>query len=193
MPASRVIKLPANISDRLAAGMMVRGMTARTSSARRIGLNREAGFSFMRRPAASEPFCASGPSSWVRRSLARSAATRKLRVRSGTDATTSSISSEGELSDEVKALTNGEGVNAVYDSIGRATFEQSAQSLRRRGVLISFGEASGEPDPIPPRRLGQLGSLYLTHPSVPEYTATRDELLTTATNCSRWSARENPC
>jgi len=47
-------------------------------------------------------------------------------------------------------------------------------------VLISFGEASGDPDPVSPRRLGQLGSLYLTHPSLPDYTATRDELLTTA-------------
>ena len=80
----------------------------------------------------------------------------------------------------MKELTKGEGVDAVYDSIGRATFERSARSLRRRGVLISFGEASGDPDPVPPRRLGQLGSLYLTHPSLPDYTATRDELLTAA-------------
>ena len=88
--------------------------------------------------------------------------------------------SEGDFSDAVKELTKGEGVDAVYDSIGRATFERSARSLRRRGVLISFGEASGDPDPVPPRRLGQLGSLYLTHPSLPDYTATRDELLTAA-------------
>ena len=87
---------------------------------------------------------------------------------------------EGDFSSEVKQLTNGEGVDAVYDSVGRSTFEQSARSLRRRGFLISFGEASGDPDPVPPRRLGQLGSIYLTHPSLPDYTATRDELLTTA-------------
>jgi NADPH2:quinone reductase len=46
--------------------------------------------------------------------------------------------------------------------------------------MASFGEASGDPEPMPPRRLGQLGSIYLTHPSLPDYTATRAELLETA-------------
>jgi NADPH2:quinone reductase len=46
--------------------------------------------------------------------------------------------------------------------------------------MASFGEASGDPDPMPPRRLGALGSIYLTHPSVSNYTVTRDELLTAA-------------
>src|SRR6266702_60924 len=52
--------------------------------------------------------------------------------------------------------------------------------LRPRGMLVSFGEASGDPEPIAPRRLGQLGSIYLTHPSLPDYTATRAALLATA-------------
>ena len=51
---------------------------------------------------------------------------------------------------------------------------------RTCGMLVSFGEASGDPEPLPPRRLGQLGSIYLTHPSLPDYTATRETLLTTA-------------
>jgi NADPH2:quinone reductase len=46
--------------------------------------------------------------------------------------------------------------------------------------MASFGEASGDPDPMPPRRLGALGSIYLTHPSISNYTVTREELLTTA-------------
>ena len=77
-------------------------------------------------------------------------------------------------------ITNGEGVPVVYDSVGKTTFEGSLRCLRRRGVLASFGEASGDPDPMPPRRLGQLGSIYLTHPSLSNYTATRAELLETA-------------
>jgi NADPH2:quinone reductase len=100
---------------------------------------------------------------------------------------------EGDFSNEVKQLTKGEGVDAVYDSVGRSTFEQSARSLRRRGCLISFGEASGDPDPVPPRRLGQLGSLYLTHPSLPDYTATRDELLTTANELFEMAASGKIC
>src|SRR5215217_7197840 len=77
-------------------------------------------------------------------------------------------------------LTGVEGVAVVYDSVGKDTFKDSMRCLRRRGVWASFGEASGGPDPIPPRRLGQLGSIYLTHPSLPDYTATREQLLATA-------------
>src|SRR4029077_7156567 len=68
----------------------------------------------------------------------------------------------------------------VYDSVGKATFEDSLRCLRRRGVMASFGEASGDPDPMPPRRRGALGSIYLTHPSVSNYTVTRDELTAAA-------------
>ena len=56
------------------------------------------------------------------------------------------------------------------------------RSLRRRGVLASYGEASGDPEPVPPRKLGHLGSIYLTHPSLPDYTATRADLLNTASD-----------
>jgi NADPH:quinone reductase len=85
-----------------------------------------------------------------------------------------------DIVERVRALTGGEGVPVVYDSIGKATFEDSLRCLRRRGILASFGEASGDPDPVPPRRLGQLGSLYVTHPSLGDYTATREALLETA-------------
>jgi threonine dehydrogenase-like Zn-dependent dehydrogenase len=54
----------------------------------------------------------------------------------------------------VRDITGGEGVPVVYDSVGKATFEGSLKCLRRRGVMASFGEASGDPDPMPPRRLG---------------------------------------
>jgi NADPH2:quinone reductase len=84
------------------------------------------------------------------------------------------------LVERVRGITSGEGVAVVYDSVGKDTFEDSLRCLRRRGVLASFGEASGDPAPIPPRRLGQLGSIYLTHPSLPDYTATRADLLKTA-------------
>src|SRR5205085_12328368 len=80
----------------------------------------------------------------------------------------------------VHEITNGEGVPVVYDSVGKTTFEDSLRCLRRLGVMASFGEASGDPDPIPPRRLGALGSIYLTHPSLTNYIVTRDELLAAA-------------
>ena len=80
----------------------------------------------------------------------------------------------------VRALTGGAGVPVVYDSIGKATFEGSLACLARRGLLASFGEASGDPDPLAPRRLGALGSVFLTHPSLGDYTATRADLLASA-------------
>src|SRR5207248_1609067 len=81
-----------------------------------------------------------------------------------------------DFAERVRAITAGEGVPVVYDSVGKATFEGSLRCLRRRGVMASLGEASGDPDPMPPRRLGALGSIYLTHPSVSNYTVTRAEL-----------------
>jgi NADPH2:quinone reductase len=90
------------------------------------------------------------------------------------------VYSKENFVERVRAITGGEGVAVVYDSVGKDTFEGSLSCLRRRGVLASFGEASGDPDPVAPRRLGQLGSINLTHPSLPDYTATRDDLLATA-------------
>lgn len=76
----------------------------------------------------------------------------------------------------VKELTKGEGAHVVYDSVGATTFDGSLQALRPRGMLVSFGQASG---PIPPfelSRLGGGGSLYLTRPSLFHYIATPEEL-----------------
>jgi NADPH:quinone reductase len=180
VPAARAIKLPATISDRQAAGMMVRGMTARylvretyrVGPESRILVHAAAG-------GVGTILC-----QWAKRLgatvIGAVGSDSKIAVALGNGCDHVINYSEGDFSDAVKELTKGEGVDAVYDSIGRATFERSARSLRRRGVLISFGEASGDPDPLPPRRLGQLGSLYLTHPSLPDYTATRYELLTAA-------------
>ena len=80
----------------------------------------------------------------------------------------------------VKEITRGEGLPVVYNSIGKATFEGSMKCLRRRGHMCSFGEASGHPDPMPPRRLSELGSIYLSHPSISNFVATRSELLAAA-------------
>ena len=82
----------------------------------------------------------------------------------------------------MREITGGEGVPVVYHSVGKSTFEGSLRCLRRRGTMASFGEASGDPDPVPPRRLGQLGSIYLTHPSLSNYTTTRGELLAAASD-----------
>jgi NADPH2:quinone reductase len=80
----------------------------------------------------------------------------------------------------VRDITGGRGVPVVYDSVGRATFDGSLDSLSRRGTLVSFGNASGAPPPFDPLVLSRKGSLYLTRPTLMDYTATREELLQSA-------------
>jgi NADPH2:quinone reductase len=80
---------------------------------------------------------------------------------------------------QVRDITGGKGVPVVYDSVGQTTFENSLKCLAPRGILASFGESSGDPPPILPRKLGTMGSLFVTHPSLIHYTATRAELVET--------------
>lgn len=77
---------------------------------------------------------------------------------------------------EARRLTRGEGVDVVYDSVGKATFEGSLRSLKPRGLLVSFGQSSGAIGPIDPLVLSANGSLFLTRPTLAHYTRTRHEL-----------------
>jgi NADPH2:quinone reductase len=79
--------------------------------------------------------------------------------------------------DRVRELTAGEGVAAVYDGVGQATFEDSLRCLRPRGVLVAFGAASGPVPPFDIQRLAPAGSLYITRPTLAHYTRDRAELL----------------
>jgi NADPH2:quinone reductase len=80
----------------------------------------------------------------------------------------------------VRELTGGEGVPVVYDSVGQSTFEGSLRCLRRRGLLASFGQSSGPVPPFDLQKLSRGGSLFLTRPTLFDYTATRAELLVCA-------------
>jgi NADPH2:quinone reductase len=77
--------------------------------------------------------------------------------------------------EEVKRITGGKGVNVVYDSVGKTTFEKSLRCLQPRGYLVLFGQSSGIVPPVSPSVL-QKGSLFLTRPMLGDYTATREEL-----------------
>lgn len=79
--------------------------------------------------------------------------------------------------ERVREITGGTGVHVVYDSVGRATWEGSLDCLAPRGMMVSFGNASGPVEPISPLVLSAKGSLFLTRPSLMAYTATREELL----------------
>jgi NADPH2:quinone reductase len=77
---------------------------------------------------------------------------------------------------EVKRITDGAKLPVVYDSVGRDTFLKSLDCLKTRGLMVSFGNSSGPPDPIAPGMLAQKGSLYLTRPTLFHYIATREQL-----------------
>ncbi|HET9283820.1 MAG TPA: zinc-binding dehydrogenase, partial [Candidatus Angelobacter sp.] len=77
---------------------------------------------------------------------------------------------------ETKRLTDGKGVNVVYDGVGQSTFEKGLNVLRPRGHMVLFGGASGPVPPVDPIKLMQKGSLTLTRPSLTHYIATREEL-----------------
>jgi NADPH2:quinone reductase len=178
IPAARAIILPPGIEDRTAASMMIRGMTARY-------LLRE---TYRVKPGDTILIhAAAGGVGLIVCQWAKHLGATVIGTVSS-DAKAALARTHGcdhpipyeNFAERVREITGGEGVPVVYDSVGKATFEGSLRCLSRRGILASFGEASGDPDPVPPRRLGQLGSLYVTHPSLGDYTATRAALLETA-------------
>jgi NADPH2:quinone reductase len=87
-----------------------------------------------------------------------------------------------------RAVTDGRGVDVVFDGVGRATWEGSLASLRPRGLLASFGNASGPVPPVAPLVLSQRGSLFLTRPTLAHYVATPAELRARAADLFAWLA-----
>jgi NADPH:quinone reductase len=81
-----------------------------------------------------------------------------------------------DVAARVREITDGKGVPVVYDSVGKDTFEGSLASLGRRGVFVSYGNASGPAPAVEPIRFMRAGSLFFTRPTMADYTATRDEL-----------------
>jgi len=178
VPAARVVKLPDGIAERTAAAMMVRGMTARY---------------LLHATCKVKPrdtilvHAAAGGVGVILCQWAKHLGATVIGTVGGDDKAAVArahgcdhVLRYDDFAEQVRELTDGKGVPVVYDSVGRSTFENSLKCLRPRGVLASFGESSGDPEPVSVRRLGQLGSLFVTHPSLPDYTATRAELLETA-------------
>ena len=95
---------------------------------------------------------------------------------------------EADFREEVMRLTDGRGVDVVYDSVGKDTFMDSLRSLRPRGYMVLYGQASGAVEPVDPQILNRLGSLFLTRPSLSHYLADRDELLWRTGDLFEWMA-----
>lgn len=100
----------------------------------------------------------------------------KEKERLALDAGAETVLGYDDFPAQVRDLTGGEGVAAVYDGVGRSTFDGSLDSLRVRGTLALFGASSGPVEPVDPQRLNAAGSVFLTRPNLANYIATRDEL-----------------
>ena len=175
--AARLVPLPDDIDDRTAAAMMLRGMTAEYLIRRTFRV--EPGMWVLFHAAAGG--VGSIACQWLKHLGAKvigtvgSDAKAERARREGCDEVI--VSTRENVPERVRALTGGTGVPVVYDSVGKATFDGSLDALARRGTLVSFGNASGAPAPLDPLILSRKGSLYLTRPTLMDYTATREELL----------------
>ncbi|HEY9229685.1 MAG TPA: zinc-binding dehydrogenase, partial [Gemmatimonadaceae bacterium] len=112
---------------------------------------------------------------------------RELAREAGADATIDYTTQDFAI--ETRHLTGGAGVDVVYDSVGRATFDKSLDCIRPRGLMALFGQSSGPVPPFDPQVLNRKGSLYLTRPTLNSYIATRDELLARIGDLFAWIER----
>jgi NADPH:quinone reductase len=180
MQADRLVKLPDGISDQQAAAMMLKGMTAQYLL--RSTFPVKAGQTILFHAAAGGVGLIA--CQWAKHLGARVIGTV------GSEAKAELARAHGcdfpirydreDVVARVRELTEGKGVPVVYDSVGKSTFEQSLDCLAPRGMLVAFGQSSGN---IPPLNLGilsQKGSLYVTRPTLVTYTAARNDLLASA-------------
>ena len=187
-PVDRLVHVPDGVSEETAAAVMIQGLTAQYLATSTF-------------PLSKGTWClihaAAGGTGLLLVQIARILGARVI----GTVSTSEKEKlareagaqdviryTEQNVVDEVKRITGGAGVQVVYDSVGRTTFEGSLDSLAPRGMLVSFGQSSGAVPPIDPLVLSRKGSLYLTRPTITHYTRTREELEARAAQVFGWIA-----
>lgn len=177
IPAWRVVHLPDNIDFDVASALMLKGMTAQyllTSA-----YPAQAGETVLFHAAAGgvgQIFCQLASAGGVR-VIGTVGSREKMDIARAAGCAEVICYSSEDFPSRVREITAGEGVAAVYDAVGAETFEGSLSSLRVRGMLVSFGSASGPVPPLDLFRLNRMGSLGVTSASLRHYTADRDELL----------------
>lgn len=188
VPAARLVVLPEKISFEAAAAVMLQGMTAHYLTHATYALK------------AGETCLVHAAAGGVGLLLIQMAKRRGARVL-GTVSTEEKAQlaraagadeiifyTRQDFAGEVKRLTEGRGVDVVYDSVGKTTYEKSLACLRPRGYLVLFGQSSGAVPPIDPLMLSAKGSLFLTRATLTHYMATREELLQRAGDVLNWTA-----
>ncbi len=188
VPAWRLVRLPDGISFEAAAAAMLQGMTAHYLTHSTYPLS----------PSDTALIhAAAGGTGLLIVQMARMRGARVI----GTASTPAKAAlarqagagdvilyTEQDFESEVRRLTGGRGVDVVYDSVGAFTFLKSLNCLRPRGMMVTFGNASGAVPAVEPLILSQKGSLFLTRPTLANYAATREELLARAEDVLGWTA-----
>ena len=176
VPADRLVKLPEGISFDQAAAVMLQGMTARMLLRAVFPIHQ--GDTILIHAAAGGVglvMCqwASALGATVIGTVSSEEKAELARVH-GCDHPI--LYTQQDFVEEVKKLTGGEMLPVVYDSVGRTTFAKSLDCLKKRGLMVLFGNSSGPVQPFSPGLLAQKGSLFLTRPTLFDYIATRREL-----------------
>ena len=176
-PADRLVRLPAGVAEDVAAAAMLQGMTAHYLCRSTLAVRRG--------DVALVHAAAGGVGLLLLQMLREIGATtigtcstaekEKLAREAGADHVIR-YTEVDDFAAEVRRITGGRGADVVYDSVGRTTFEGSLRSLRPRGLLALYGQSSGPVPPFELRRLNDLGSLYVTRPSLAHYAGERGEL-----------------
>ena len=179
-PANRLVPIPDGISDEHAAAVLLKGLTAWYLLRRSYPV--KAGDAVLL-------YAAAGGVGSIATQWAKHLGATVIGIVS-TDDKAARAKEKGcdhilmgdheDLAGAVRELTGGEGVAAVYDSVGKDTFMTSLDCLRPHGVMVTFGNASGPVDPFAPAELAKRHSLYVTRPVLFDFIATRDELLAAA-------------
>ena len=186
VPAARLVVLPQGVSTKQGAAAMLQGMTAHYLACTTYPLKK--GDTCLVHAAAGGVgllLCQIAKMRGAR--VIGTVSTQdkaKLAREAGADEVILYTSQDFEA--EVKRLTDGKGLQVVYDAVGKTTFDKSLNCLAPRGMLALYGQSSGPIGPFDVARLGGNGSLFLTRPSLNAYIATRDDLVQRSTELLGW-------
>jgi NADPH:quinone reductase len=177
LPADRLVPIPSGVTDQQAAGALLQGMTAHYLSYDTYPLKR--GETALVHAAAGGVglLLVQMAHNIGARVIATVSTEEKAKLAREAGADEIILYTQSDFEAETKRLTDGKGVDVVYDSVGKTTFEKGLNVLRPRGLMALFGGSSGAAPPLDPITLMQKGSVYLTRPTLLNYIATREDLI----------------
>ena len=186
VPAQRLVVLPASVSTRQGAAAMLQGMTAHYLACSTHPLKK--GDTCLVHAAAGGVGLLLCQIAKMRgaRVIGTVSTEEKAKLAREAGADEVILYTRQDFEAEVKRLTSGKGVQVVYDSVGKTTFDKGFNCLALRGLMVLYGQSSGPLGPFDPQVLSAKGSLFLTRPSLVHHVATRDELLARAGDVLGW-------